>query len=56
MEVSGPTGAYAQAILQKSIQTQGKVLMNLMNVSKQVETTHAKPLMNIKNGAIDLMA
>jgi len=44
MELSGMTGAYAQSMIQQSVDKQGQVLMRLMNVVTQVEVAHAKPL------------
>lgn len=56
MDVSGPSGAYTAALLEKCKQTQGQVLMRLMNVAQQSVSAQSKPLGNLSPHKVDVMA
>ena len=56
MDVSGPSGAYTVALLEKSKQTQGQVLMRLMNVDQQSVAAQSKPLGNLSHHRVDVVA
>jgi hypothetical protein len=55
--VEGVSGTeFMQAVLSKSIQSQGQAMMRLLEVVRQAEMSSAQPLRSISESTVDVTA
>ena len=56
MSVSGVQSSFIDTVLSRSLQAQGKVLLNLLTVEKSAFETHSQPMKPVSANSVDVYA